>query len=77
MSDVGQIYAPAGYPALVVPSGYGEDGSPHGLVMVGGFLSEPQLLAVGYAYEQATQARVEPDLEATLGLVRALDSDPR
>ena len=32
-------------------------------------LSEPQLLAVGYAYEQGAQARVAPDLEATMALI--------
>ena len=73
LSDVGQLYAPAGYPALTVPAGYGEDGTPEGMVFVGGFLSEPQLLAVGYAYEQAAHARVAPDLEATMALIEALE----
>jgi amidase len=72
VSKLGQMYAPAGYPALTVPSGYAEDGTPQGTVFVGGFLSEPQLLAVGYAYEQATQARVAPDLEATMALIAKL-----
>jgi amidase len=72
VSDVAQLYAPAGYPALTVPSGYAEDGTPQGLVFVGGFLSEPQLLAVGYAFEQSAQARVAPDLEATMALIQAL-----
>ncbi|MCB0129596.1 MAG: hypothetical protein KDD78_02055 [Caldilineaceae bacterium] len=64
VSDMGQLYAPAGYPALSVPSGYEIDGAPQNIVLVGGYLSEPHLLAVGYAYEQATQARVAPDLDA-------------
>jgi hypothetical protein len=66
---VGQAYAPAGYPALTEPARYGADGTPQGAVFVGGYLSEPQLLAVGYAYEQATRARVAPDLEATMQLI--------
>jgi amidase len=74
VSDLGQLYAPAGYPALTVPSGYAEDGTPQGVVFVGGFLSEPQLLAVGYAYEQASQARIAPDLEATMKLIEAIES---
>jgi amidase len=74
VSDLGQLYAPAGYPALTVPSGYAEDGTPQGVVFVGGFLSEPQLLAVGYAYEQASQARIAPDLEATMKLIDAIES---
>jgi amidase len=72
--DFGQLYAPAGYPALTVPSGYEEDGTPRGIVFVGGYLSEPQLLAVGYAYEQGIQARVPPDLDATLQLIDTLDN---
>ena len=74
VSDFGQMYDPAGYPALTVPSGYAEDGMPQSVVFVGGFLSEPQLLAVGYAYEKATQARVAPDLEATMQLISAIQS---
>lgn len=73
VSDVGQLYAPAGYPALSVPAGYAEDGTPQSIVFVGGFFAEPQLLAVGYAYEQATQARVAPDLEATMALIQAIN----
>jgi amidase len=73
VSDVGQLYAPAGYPALTIPSAYGEDGSPEGVVLVGGFLSEPQLLAVGHAYELAVQARVAPDLEAAMALIEGID----
>lgn len=69
VSQVAQLYAPAGYPALTVPGGYAEDGMPQGTVFVGQFLAEPQLLAVGYAFEQATQARVAPDLEATMQLM--------
>jgi amidase len=69
VSDVNQTYAPAGYPALTVPAGYAEDGTPKGVVFVGGYLSEPQLLAVGRGYEQAAQARVAPNLEATMKLI--------
>lgn len=66
VSELSQLYAPAGYPALTVPSGYDETGHPLSVVFVGGFMSEPQLLSVGYAYEQATQAYTAPDLEAEL-----------
>lgn len=72
-SEVHQLYAPAGYPALTVPAGYADDGTPEGVVFVGGFLSEPQLLAVGYAYEQAVNARVAPDLEATMALIDEME----
>jgi amidase len=73
VSSVAQLYATAGYPALTVPAGYAEDGTPQGTVFVGRFLSEPQLLAVGYAYEQGAQARVAPDLEATMALIGAIE----
>jgi amidase len=73
VSEVSQLCAPAGYPALTVPSGYDEDGTPQRIVFAGGFLSEPQLLTVGFAYEQATQARQAPDLEATMKLIEAID----
>lgn len=74
VSEVAQLYAPAGYPALTVPAGYAEDGTPQGVVFVGGFLSEPQLLAVGYAYEQTAQARMMPDLAAIMELIAATEN---
>jgi amidase len=67
-----QEYAPAGFPALTVPDGLGIDGEPISVILVGDYLSEPQLIAVGYAYEQATQARVEPDLEATMQQIQTM-----
>ena len=75
VSDLRQLYAPAGYPALTVPMGYADDGKPQDVVFVGGFLSEPQLLAVGFAYEQTAQARIAPDLEATMQLIGALKNE--
>lgn len=73
VSDVAQLYAPVSFPAPTVPSGYAEDGMPQGAVFVSRFLSEPQLLAVGYAFEQATWARVAPDLEATMRLIEEIN----
>ena len=66
ISSVGQAYAPAGFPAITVPNGYSSNGEPQGLVFVGDYLSEPQLLTVAYIFEQATQARLEPNLAATI-----------
>ncbi|MEZ4769587.1 MAG: hypothetical protein R2844_14295 [Caldilineales bacterium] len=65
VSDVGQAYAPAGFPAMTVPTGYNDDGQPVGITMVADYLGEPKLIAVGYALEQAMQARKAPNLEAT------------
>lgn len=61
-----QIYAPAVYPAMTVPIEVSEAGEPQGVTLIGKALGEPDLLAVGYAIEQATQARQSPDLEKTL-----------
>lgn len=57
------VYAPAGFPALIVPAGYTQDGQPFGLTFVGDFLSEPTLIAAAYAFEQEAQARVNPVLD--------------
>jgi amidase len=62
-----QVYAAAGYPAMTVPIGFTETGEPLGVTLIGKALGEPDLLAVGYAIEQATQARKAPDLDKTLG----------
>jgi peptide-methionine (S)-S-oxide reductase len=56
----------AGYPAITVPNGLDSDGAPSGVILVGDFLGEADLIAVAYAFEQGAQGRVEPDLEATL-----------
>ncbi len=61
-----QAYAAAGYPALTVPTGVSPKGEPEGIFLIGKYLGEPDLLAVGYAYEQATHARKPPNLQATL-----------
>ena len=51
--------AVAGYPHLTVPAGMVR-GLPVGLSFVGPAWSEARLLALGYAFEQATQWRREP-----------------
>jgi amidase len=67
LSDVGQAYAPAGFPAMTVPTGYGGKGQPTGLTMIADYLGEPDLIAVGYALEQTKQARRAPDLDNPSG----------
>jgi amidase len=68
-----QAYAAAGYPALTVPSGLVETGEPDGILLIGQYLSEPDLLAVGYAIEQSLQAQLSPDLAATLATFEDLN----
>jgi amidase len=49
----------AGYPAITVPMGF-VYGMPVGLCFVGTAWSEPTLIRLAYAYEQASQARRPP-----------------
>jgi aspartyl-tRNA(Asn)/glutamyl-tRNA(Gln) amidotransferase subunit A len=46
-----------GWPAVSVPCGYSASGLPIGLLLGGRPLSEPTLLALAHAYEQATPWR--------------------
>lgn len=57
----GNAAAVAGYPHLTVPMGLVR-GMPVGLSFVGPKWSEATLLNLGYAYEQASKARVAPKL---------------
>jgi amidase len=68
-----QIYAAAGYPAMTIPLGVSEAGEPQGVALIGKRLGEPDLLAVGYAIEQATRARQAPNLDATLATFKRLN----
>ena len=49
-----------GFPDLIVPAGFSGDGLPVGLSFFGPAFSEPRLLALGYSFEQTTQARRRP-----------------
>ncbi|HUB59826.1 MAG TPA: amidase [Puia sp.] len=51
--------AMAGYPHITVPMGTVME-LPVGISFVGGAYTEPQLLAIAYAYEQASKKRVAP-----------------
>jgi amidase len=50
----------SGYPHLVVPMGY-VSGLPVAISFIGPAWSEAKLLALGFAYEQATHARRDPE----------------
>jgi amidase len=53
--------ARAGYPQLAVPAGYRSDtGNPVSIGLQGTAYAEAELLALGYAFEQATRARRAP-----------------
>ncbi len=52
-----------GYPAISVPAGYSRTGLPLGLQLVARPWEEENLLAIAYAFEQATKVRKPPRLE--------------
>ncbi|HUZ37968.1 MAG TPA: amidase [Streptosporangiaceae bacterium] len=56
--------AVAGYPTICVPAG-GAFGLPVGLSFIGPAWSEPRLIALAYAFEQAAAARLTPTLQRT------------
>jgi amidase len=58
------IAAVAGYPHITVPMGYYR-GLPVGLSIFGRAWSEPTLIKIAYAYEQATKHRRPPTFAAT------------
>ena len=74
-----EIYATAGYPAISVPlglrakggvlqpSGLSTTGMPVGITFIGKAGADARLLAYAYAFEQATNLRVQPRLPLTLG----------
>jgi amidase len=57
------IPAKAGYPSITVPAGYTSEGEPVGITFTGTAFSEPTLIKLGYAYEQATKHRKPPIFE--------------
>jgi hypothetical protein len=55
-----QLSASSGLPALGLAAGWTDDGLPIGVDLLGAAFSEPQLLVLGYAYEQAAKVRQAP-----------------
>ena len=57
--------AVAGYPHITVPAGY-VFGLPFGISFFGAAYSEPKLIALAYAFEQATKVRRRPEFLPTV-----------
>jgi amidase len=55
-----RLAPPTGFPAITVPMGFVHETLPAGLQMLGRPWSEPTLIKIGYAYEQATRHRRPP-----------------
>jgi Asp-tRNA(Asn)/Glu-tRNA(Gln) amidotransferase A subunit family amidase len=59
--DNNQVLAPrSGFPAITVPMGCAYGTLPAGLQFLGNAWTEPRLIALAFAYEQATRHRRPP-----------------
>ncbi len=56
-----ELAAHTGFPAVVVPAGFTEDGLPVGLELLGREFAEPRLFELAYAFERETGHRRPPD----------------
>ena len=62
-----KIAPPTGFPAITVPMGFVRGDLPVGLQFLGDAWSEPTLIKLAYAYEQATRHRRAPASTPSLG----------
>jgi amidase len=58
----------AGYPLITVPAGDSFEHLPVGVTFIGRAFSEPKLIQIAFAFEQATKARRKPQFLPTLEL---------
>ncbi|KAF8369530.1 hypothetical protein HHK36_032451 [Tetracentron sinense] len=60
------VLAIGGYPGINVPAGYDIDGKPFGICFGGLKGTEPKLIEIAYAFEQATMIRKLPHFESNI-----------
>ncbi|KAI3446223.1 hypothetical protein Pfo_002888 [Paulownia fortunei] len=63
-SDASTVMAIGGFPAITVPAGYDSDGMPFGICFGGLKGTEPTLIEIAYAFEQATLIRKPPSFRS-------------
>lgn len=63
------VLAIGGYPGITVPAGYDSNGMPFGICFGGLKGSEPKLIEIAYAFEQATMIR-RPPFSKSYGLTK-------
>ncbi|KAJ4826112.1 hypothetical protein Tsubulata_010965 [Turnera subulata] len=63
-SGIAPVLAIGGFPGINVPAGYDDGGVPFGLNFGGLKGSEPKLIQIAYAFEQATKIRQPPTFKA-------------
>ncbi|EOY10473.1 Amidase family protein isoform 5 [Theobroma cacao] len=59
-SSASSVLAKGGYPGIIVPAGHDTEGVPFGICFAGLKGSEPTLIEIAYAFEQATRIRRPP-----------------
>jgi amidase len=69
MAGSSSLAAMSGFPSVAVPAGY-VSGLPVAVAFVGVPFTEPRLIQIAYAFEQATETRREP------GFLPTLEADP-
>ncbi|KAI0499320.1 hypothetical protein KFK09_020223 [Dendrobium nobile] len=62
-ASASSVLAIGGYPGITVPAGYGTDDVPFGISFGGLRGSEPKLIEIAYAFEQATKVRKPPKID--------------
>lgn len=59
-NNAASIAAKSGYPSVIVPAGYLTTNAPFGITFTAKAYSEPTLISLAYAFEQATKVRQPP-----------------